>query len=151
MIPCKKQYSNENAGKETVTIAKGLNGRDSWTSSTLRDSSFPILHQTQPYISLNISDTGPVCFLSRRLFFLVDGEKQLSCPYIVSILSRLSLVQDSYNKMATNKACVFVFILKRVFFNKLITKSRLSIVYYLLTGSWKTKIYNLLMYQHSRF
>lgn len=45
IIPCRKQYSNENAGKETVTIANGLNGTVSWTSSTLRVSNFPILSQ----------------------------------------------------------------------------------------------------------
>ena len=56
---------------------------------------FPFYIKHNRIYHLNISDTGPVCFLTRRLFFLVDGEKQLSCPYIVSILSRLSLVQDS--------------------------------------------------------
>lgn len=81
IIPWRKQYSNENAGKETVTIANGLKGTVSWTSSTLRVSNFPILSQIsiQNHSTSFVTVAGILVAHKPDSFdFLVDGEIQVN-------------------------------------------------------------------------
>lgn len=101
IIPCRKQYSNENAGKETVTIANGLNGTVSWTSSTLRVSNFPILSQVsiQNHSTSFVTAAGILAAQNpTRSIFLVDGENQVNLFVVCTLWFHRLFYGKSYLK-----------------------------------------------------